>query len=124
MLVLLTHKLLLRTFGDEYDEPKAERQDNQRHESKHPANCEHHDDNTDDHHHGGNNLRQALVQCLANGINIVRDTTKHLTVRSFVKIAQWQSVNFFGDTAPQTVCHFLGHVRHDPALSVTKERAE
>ena len=78
---LLCPEELLRCLEDRADESKRHRhRKNCRHRHEH-VNAQHHCKDTDDGGNGGDDLGKALIQRLADGVDIIRNPRKDLAVR-------------------------------------------
>ena len=69
-------------------------------------------------------MRQALVECLANGVNVVGDAAENFAVGLLVKITQRQAVDFLGQLPAHSEGDRLRHLGHQPGLDVAENRTE
>ena len=95
------------------------RQDDQCHQRHHPADGEHHHQHADHGGHRGDDLRQSLVQGLADRIHIIGDARKHLTLVGAVKVTQRHAVDLFSDILAELVGDLHRDTGHDPALDIS-----
>ena len=69
-------------------------------------------------------MRQALIKCLADGIDIVSNAAKDFAVGLLVKITQRQAVDFLGQLPAHSEGDRLRHLGHQPGLDVAENGAE
>ena len=69
-------------------------------------------------------MRQALIERLADGIDIVGNAAQDFAVGLLIKIAQWQAVDFFGQLPAHSEGDRLRHLGHQPGLDVAEHGAE
>ena len=119
---LLCLKILLAELDDQHHQCQRDRQDEQGDQGHFGADGEHHDE--DAHHRGdaGNELGDALVQALAEGVDIVGDTGKHFADGALFKVGEGQAVDLFADLLAEIVADLLREVRHQPALQEAERR--
>ena len=106
------------------DNQHAQRQDTQHHQRHQRTDGKHHAQHADHHGDIGDNLRQALVECLGDGVDVVGDAAEHLAVGNPVKIGQRHPVNLFADVLAHTVTELGGNAGHHPALHIGQQRAD
>ena len=69
-------------------------------------------------------MRQALIERLTDGIDVVGNAAQHLAVGLLVKIAQRQTVDFLGQLPAHSESNRLRHLGHQPGLNVAENGAE
>jgi len=120
-VILLFLEVLLRIANHHADDDQRERHNQQRHERHLPADGEHHHQHAQEGHHGGDDLRQALVEGLADGVHVIGDARKNLSVVGAIEGAQRHTVNLGGDVAAEAIGELHGELRHNPALDVAEQ---
>ena len=85
-VILLLLEVFLRLADHQADDDQRERHDDQRHQGHQPADGEHHDQHADHGGDRGDDLGQALVEGLADRIDVVGDAREHLAVVGAVEV--------------------------------------
>ena len=116
-------KVFLRALDDLQDEKEGERKNAERYKRELPANGEHHDEDTEEGGGGGDDLRDALVERLAQGIDIIGYAGEHFAVGDAVKIAEGHTVNLLHNIVAQVISDFHRDAGHDPALPIGEKQA-
>ena len=122
---LLGLEVFLAEFDHQQHKRQRNGQDEQGDEGHSGADGEHHEEHTDHGGHTGDELGDALVQALAQSIDVVGDAGEHLTDGALLKVGEGQAVDLLADLAAEVVAHLLRKAGHQPALNEAEcSRAE
>ena len=69
-------------------------------------------------------MRQALIERLADGIDVISNAAEDFAVGLPVKITQRQAVNFLGQLPAHSEGNCLRHLSHQPGLDIAENGAE
>ena len=114
---LLGLEVFLAEFDHQQHQRQRNGQDEQGDEGHSGADGEHHEEHTDHGGHTGDELGDALVQALAQSIDVVGDAGEHLTDGALFKVGEGQAVDLLADLAAEVVAHLLRKAGHQPALN-------
>ena len=114
---LLGLEVFLAEFDHQQHQRQRNGQDEQGNEGHSGADGEHHEEHTDHGGHTGDELGDALVQALAQSIDVVGDAGEHLTDGALLKVGEGQAVDLLADLAAEVVAHLLRKAGHQPALN-------
>ena len=109
---LLTGKILSALFADEFDCKKHNKPHNNNDCKQRNGKNEHHCNDADEGYAGDYQLRDALVQKLADRVNIVCIVTHKLAVRMRVKIAYGKTLHLIKHILAQVAKHRCGAFEH------------
>ncbi|MNY44514.1 hypothetical protein D3C86_1795460 [compost metagenome] len=118
---LLPDKISLGTFGDAHNDHKAQRQCNNRDQSKPRANGQHHDNHTDNGHDRSYELCQTLLQRSADIVHIIGGPAENFPVGPGVKIFQRQPLQLAVDLLTHIKNNLLRHTGHYILLHITEQ---
>ena len=96
----------------------------QRDQREDRADREHHDQHADDRQQRRDELGQALLERLADVVDVVGDAAQQVAARVVVEVAQRQPAELAVDVLAQPVDGPLGDAGHDVGLHPAEERAE
>ena len=117
----LGDELLLRTTGDQDRHRRATMGTaEQRDHREERADREHHDQHADDRQQRRDELGQALLERLADVVDVVGDAAQQVAAGMVVEVAQRQPGELVVDVAAQPVDGPLGDPGHDVRLSPTR----
>ena len=122
-VALLPHEVFLALSDHQPHEDAAQRQNEQRRERHLPADGQHHHRHAHRRGQRADHLRQALVEALAEGIDVVGHAAEHVAVGHAVEVAHGQAVHLGGQPPAQAVGELLAHARHDEVLREAQRRA-
>ena len=120
----LDDELLLRSPHDEDRHDERARHGQDRDQGQDRADRHHQDQHEDDRQQRGDELRQALLQRLADVVDVVGDATQQVAARVAVEVAQRQPAELFVDLRSQPVDRPLGDAGHDVCLQPGEDRAD
>ena len=69
-------------------------------------------------------MRQALIERLADSIDVIGDAAEDFAVGLLVKITQRQAIDFLGQLPAHPESNCLRHLSHQPGLDVAENGAE
>ena len=121
--LLLLAEVRLREVDHHHEDNCGGRQREHGDTRERQADRQHHDEHADDLRHGGNELRHALVERLAECIDIVGDTAEHVALAVAVKVAHRYDGDLGGNLLAHAVADLLCHAGHEPALDQAAGRA-
>ncbi len=122
------HLLLLAEVGlrevDHHDhDERGGRQREHGDARERQADGQHHDEHTHDLGDRGDELRDGLVEALAQGVDVVRDAGEHVALAVAVEVAHGNDRDLLGDLLAHAIADLLGDARHEPALDEVARRA-
>ena len=116
-------ELLLRAADDEDGHDERGRHGQERDDRQERADRQHHDQDADDREQRGDQLGQALLERLADVVDVVRDPAQQVAARVAVEVAERQPAELLVDVLAQPVDGPLGDAGHDVALHPAEDRA-
>ena len=122
-VALLDGEVFLRAGHDEHHQHEADDRGEDGRERHGAVRHEHHDERTDEERHARNEHADALVERLADGVDVVRDETQHVAEGVLVVKPDRDAVDFTRDVRAQTLGDLLRGGRHDEALCEGRDRA-
>ncbi len=122
--LLLADEERLRSPGDRRDDRHAQRQRHQDDERHDPADRQHHDDDAEHGEHRADQLRQVLLQCAADVVEIVDGAAQDLAVRPRIEELQRQARELGFDIAAQRKHGVLRDPGHQVLLQIEERRAD
>ena len=120
----LGDELLLRPTGDQDDDEHRHRHRDQRDHGEQRADREHHDQDADDGQDRRDQLGQALLERLADVVDVVGDAAQDVAARLAVEVRQRQAPELLVDALAEPVHGPLGDAGHDVRLGPREHRAD
>ncbi len=120
----LGHELLLGPAGDEdrHDDRQGDREERDR--GKDRADRQHQDEHADDREERGDELGQALLEGLADVVDVIRHATQDVASRVAVEVLERQPTQFAIDVSAEPIDRPLGDAGHDVGLHPGEDRAQ
>ena len=114
-------ELLLRPLGDEHRDDHRDRHDEQRDDREQRADREHHDQHADDREDRGDELGQALLERLADVVDVVGDAGQDVAAGLAVEVGERQPASFSSTPPAQPVDGPLRDAGHDVGLAPAED---
>ena len=111
-------------LGDDGRDDQREGHREEGDEGQQRADGEHHEEHADDGQEGGDELGQALLERLADVVDVVGDAAQQVTPRMAVEVAQRQPAELPVDLLAQPVDGALRDAGHDAGLRPGEDRAQ
>ena len=121
--LLLLSEVRLREVNHHGQDNRCCRQREHGDAGKRQADRKHHDEHADNLRHRRDELRHALVERLAERIDVVGDAAEHVALAVSVKVAHRNDSNLGGDLLAHAVANLLRDAGHEPALDQAADRA-
>ena len=123
-MALLTREIFLAATHNRKHHDKAEEAGENSGEGHPEIGDEHHQKTAEKQDHRRDEVTDALVQRLADEVDVVGDTRENITGRSAVVKSHRQAVDLARNIAAQLLGHALGDAGGDPALDGGKKIAQ
>ena len=120
---LLLAEVLLREVHHHEHDHHRDRQREHGDAGERQADGEHHHEHADDLRDGGDELRDGLVERLAERVHVVGDAAEHVTLAVAVEVAHGDDRDLLGDLLAHAVADLLRDAGHEPALDEVARRA-
>ena len=121
--LLLLSEVRLREVNHYGQDNRCCRQRKHGDAGKRQADRKHHDEDADNLRHRCDELRHALVERLAERIDVVGDAAEHVALAVSVKVAHRNDSDLGGDLLAHAVANLLRDAGHEPALDQAADRA-
>ena len=121
--MLLLAEVRLREVNHHHQDNRGGRQREHGDAGKRQADRQHHNEHADNLRHRRDELRHALVERLAECIDVVGDAAEHVALAVTVEVAHRYDGDLGGDLFAHAIANLLRDAGHEPALDQTAGRA-
>ena len=121
--LLLLSEVWLREVNHYGQDNRGGRQREHGDAGERQADRQHHDEHADNLRHRRDELGHALVERLAQRIDVVGDAAEHVALAVAVEVAHWNDSDLGGDLLAHAIADLLRDAGHEPALDQAADRA-
>ena len=121
--LLLLAEVRLREMNHHHQDNRGGRQREHGDAGERQADRQHHDEDADNLRDGRNKLRHALVERLAERIDVVGDAAEHVALAVAVEVTHRNDSDLGGDFLAHAITNLLRDAGHEPALDQAADRA-